>query len=85
MVTRTSGRIGRLVIAAGLCGLGLLCRLRPETVAQWGTYIDSLNRERSRAILARYPRTTRWSGRIAGGILVVVGIVLLFVAASGGE
>jgi threonine/homoserine/homoserine lactone efflux protein len=67
-----------------LC-LGLLCLLLPETVGRWGTHLDTLNPERSRAILARYPRTTRWSGRIAGGILVVVGIVLLFVAASGEE
>ena len=65
--------------------LGLLCLLLPETVAQWGTYADILNRERSRAILARFPRTTRWSGRIAGGLLLVVGIVLLFVAALGDE
>jgi threonine/homoserine/homoserine lactone efflux protein len=67
-----------------LC-LGLLCLLLPETVAQWGTYTDTLNRERSRALLARYPRTTRWSGRIAGGLLILVGAILLFVAALGEE
>ncbi len=39
--------------------LGLLCLLLPETVALWGTYADSLNRERSRKILALFPRTTR--------------------------
>lgn len=78
--------MGVVVCVAGFfILLGLLCVLLPETVAQWGTYTDTLNRERSRAILARYPRATRWSGRIAGSILIVVGIVLLFVAALGGE
>ena len=41
--------------------------------------------ERSLELLARYPRATRWSGRIVGGILIVVGVVLLFVAAFGDE
>ena len=78
--------MGAVVFVAGffLC-LGLLCVLLPETVAQWGIHLDVLNRERSRAILARYPRATRWSGRIVGSILIVVGIVLLLVAALGGE
>ncbi len=76
--------MGAVVCVAGFfILLGLLCLLRPETVAQWGTYTD-LNRERSRRILALFPRTTRWSGRIAGAILIVTGIVLLF-AALGGE
>lgn len=77
--------MGAVVCVAGffLC-LGLLCLLLPETVGRWGTHLDTLNPERSRAILARYPRTTRWSGRIAGTILIVTGIVLLF-AALGGE
>ena len=65
--------------------LGLLCVLLPETVARWGTYTDTLNRERSLELLARYPRATRWSGRIVGGILIVVGVVLLFVAVFGDE
>ena len=63
---------------------GLLCLLLPETVALWGTYADSLNRERSRKILALFPAHDPWSGRIAGAILIVTGIVLLF-AALGGE
>ncbi|HVF59120.1 MAG TPA: hypothetical protein VNJ70_04835 [Thermoanaerobaculia bacterium] len=77
--------MGVVVCVAGFfILLGLVCLLMPETVAQWGTYADSLNRERSRKILALFPRTTRWSGRIAGAILIVTGIVLLF-AALGGE
>ena len=52
--------MGAVVCVAGFfILLGLLCLLRPETVAQWGTYTDSLNRERSLRILALFPRTTR--------------------------
>ena len=58
--------------------LGLACVLLPEQMAELGVRLDWTGRERSRAILKRYARLTRWSGRVVGGILILAGLVILF-------
>lgn len=61
--------------------LGAACVLLPERLAELGLRLDPVaTRRTSREMLKRYPRVTRWSGRIAGGLLFVVGLFLLFVA-----
>ena len=73
--------MGSVVLVAGIfILLGLLCVLWPEKVAELGVRLDSTDHRRGREMLARYPRLTRWSGRIVGGMLLGVGVVLLFVA-----
>jgi hypothetical protein len=58
--------------------LGLACMLAPEQIAELGVRLDSTNQEGARKMLKRYARTTRWSGRIVGGLLVVAGLLILF-------
>lgn len=60
--------------------LGVACVLRPEALAEWGLRLDTSNPRRSHAILARYAHVTRWTGRIVGGLLLLVGAILLLVA-----
>jgi threonine/homoserine/homoserine lactone efflux protein len=68
-------------VAVLFLALGTACVLLPEKIAHLGLYLDAAaTRPGSRKILARYPRVTRWSGRIAGGLLIAVGLLLLFVA-----
>jgi uncharacterized membrane protein len=75
--------MGSVACVAGVfLFLGAACLLYPEQVAELGVRLDWLNQDGSRKILARYRRATRWSGRIVGGLLLCVGIILLFVAGS---
>jgi threonine/homoserine/homoserine lactone efflux protein len=58
--------------------LGMFCFFMPERVAELGVRLDSLGRARSREILKRYGHWTRWTGRIIGGIFIIVGLVIFF-------
>jgi hypothetical protein len=58
--------------------LGMFCLFMPERVAQLGVRLDALGRDRSREILKRYAHWTRWTGRIIGGIFIIVGLVIFF-------
>jgi len=64
-------------VAAVFIVLGLLCALAPEQVADFGVRLDSTNQATAREILKRYARVTRWTGRIAGGIFVITGLIIL--------
>ena len=73
--------MGSVIFVAGIfILLGLSCALCPEKIAELGVRLDSVNQRRSRAMLFRYARLTRWTGRIVGVILLGVGVLLLFVS-----
>ena len=50
----------------------------PERVAELGVRLDSFGHARSREILKHYAHWTRWTGRIIGGIFIIVGLVIFF-------
>ena len=58
--------------------LGLFCCFMPERVGELGVRLDSFGHARSREIRKRYAHWTRWTGRIIGGIFIIVGLVIFF-------